>query len=376
MGLFDFFRKKDKRFDQQPTGNESKRCVETHREQVIQKSEERQERKGEGEDAYLVVFSTEWCGPSKRFLKEIQQAGISCFTLIDAEKEEDLACKFSIRNVPTTILLDKDENVIEKWIGYDDEDPGQSKFVDYIKTSSFQIHPYSELRENNATKQMHRAISSAATALPPTKNSEVKEDNRTTFYKLEDIKRRSMGGDLMLSPYDAEAFFSYPDASVLSALANTDKIRRFLPGLGFEDEEKTRQRLEGYMLKTESQLSVTYVIRSSNVPLGMIFVNTPLYNKKTINLAIWTIDFFISEILEHKGVMFHSILRVLNEMKISMGAKEVYATVDKENEDCKRLLGNGLFKLIDNTGFIDANNPSKAPLVYKIDLSTIRFEKR
>ena len=108
----------------------------------------------------------------------------------------------------------------------------------------------------------------------------------------------------------------------------------------------------------------------------MIIVNSPLYNKKTMNLAIWTIDFYISETFEKKGIMYNSILRVLNEMKTIMKAKEVYATVDIDNTDCIRLLGNGLFEKIDNTGFKNPTGNQIPPLVYMINLSTIRFERR
>lgn len=210
---------------------------------------------------------------------------------------------------------------------------------------------------------------------PIVQNSNIQEDTRTTFYELENIKNISMGGGLVLSPYDAQAYFSYPDASVLPMIANSYKIKRFLPGLGFVNEEATRKQLKSYMLKTEAQLGITYVIRSSNMPVGMVFVNTPLYNKNTINLAIWTVDFYISEILEHQGVMFNSLARILNELKQSMGVKKVYAIVDSDNEESKRVLGKGLFNLIDSAGFIDVKNPQKTPLVYMLDLSTIRFER-
>lgn len=391
MGVFDFLfgsKKKEEerlrqeearrqKLEQERIARERERRFEDNRrkesELQIRNQTDHTNSKNVKSDAFLVIFSASWCGPSKRFLKEIQEGGITDFTLIDTDKEENLAEKFSIVSVPTTLLLDMNENIIKKWVGYEDEDPGQKQFVNYIKSSPYNIHPYSELRrKKNPDKQTVDMNNSTQT-----RNMKgIKEDLRQKFYELEDIKYRSMGGDLMLAPYDAQAYFNYPDASILPALANTVKIRRFLPGLGFNDEKSTKERLKGYMLKAESQLGVTYVIRSSNIPVGMIMVNSPLYNKNTMGLAIWTVDFYISEILEHKGVMFAALLRVLNEMKTAMGAKEVYATVDKDNEDCKRLLGKGLFTLIDNTGFKNRDKSSEPPLVYMIDLSTIRFERR
>lgn len=181
--------------------------------------------------AYLVVFSTPWCGPSKRFIKEIKEAGINNFAYINAEEEAELAMKFSVSSVPITFLLDRNGMIIKKWIGYDD-----------------------------------------------------------------------------------------------------------------------------------------------NIPIGMVFVNTPLYNKKAINKAIWTIDFFISEHFEHKGIVYNAVLRVLNEMKNAMGAKVVYALVDQDNHDCIRLIGNGLFDKIDIEGFNNKDG-GLPPFVYKIDVTHLNLIK-
>ena len=97
-----------------------------------------------GSNAFLLLFSATWCGPSKRFKREIEAAGINFYTLIDVdqEKNESLVDKYSICNVPTTILVSENGEIINKWIGYDDEDPGQSKFVNYIKNCNYNILPF------------------------------------------------------------------------------------------------------------------------------------------------------------------------------------------------------------------------------------------
>ncbi|MBR4560325.1 MAG: GNAT family N-acetyltransferase [Bacteroidales bacterium] len=376
MGLFDFFNKNKKERERKEQlrlkqeAEEKRKAEEQQSQEEVRQFEEEFERQVYGEKAYLAVFSASWCGPSKRFLNEIQQGGINNFTLIDVEKEQSLASKYSIISVPTTLLLDEQGGIIKKWIGYDDEDPNQSKFVTYIKTAAYNILPYADFG-----KSTNRSTQQSTQSNPKEDAICIKQDNRKSFYRLEDIRYRSMGGDLMLCPYDAEAFINYPDASVLPLLANTEKINRFLPGLGFSDESTTKKRLEGYLHKTEKQLGVTYVIRGSNVPIGMIFINSPLYNSKTINLAIWTIDFYITEAFEHRGIMYNSIIRVLNEMKTIMGVTEVYALVDRDNIDCRKLLGNGLFEQVDNKGFSNSDRSKPAPLVYMIDLSKIKFER-
>lgn len=106
----------------------------------------------------------------------------------------------------------------------------------------------------------------------------------------------------------------------------------------------------------------------------MVFVNSPLYNSQTINLSIWTIDFYIAEPFEHKGIMYQSIIRVLKEMNTAMDATVVYALVDRDNMDCRKLLGNALFEQVDNAGFNNADKSKEPPLVFMIDLSKINFK--
>ena len=99
-------------------------------------------------EAYLLVFSASWCGPSKRFVKEINEAGINNYTYIDVEQEgtENLQQKYNVRSIPMTFLVKTNGEVINKWEGYDDEDPGQSKFVNYIRTCGYSIIPFSGVK--------------------------------------------------------------------------------------------------------------------------------------------------------------------------------------------------------------------------------------
>jgi thiol-disulfide isomerase/thioredoxin len=322
---------------------------------------------------YLAIFSTSWCGPSKRFIKEINEAGISNYAYIDVDKEEDLVVKFSIRSVPTTLLIDKNDKVLKQWNGYDDEDPGQSKFVSFIKNYNGKIVPYKK-GTSTAVSSSERNIQ-AKTAPNNIKKETIVEDDRTVFYELENIKYRSMGGELMLAPYDFNFYLEAPDAKILPTLTNTDRIRRFLPGLGFDDEESTKKSLKGYLLQTENQLGVAYFVRLKNIPIGLVHVETPLYNKKVIGKAIWTIDFYIAEQFENHGIMYNAVVRVLNEMKNAMGAKVVYALVDQDNIECVKFLEKGLFKRVSSDGFINSNG-GLPPFVYMTDIEHMQFLKK
>lgn len=206
--------------------------------------------------------------------------------------------------------------------------------------------------------------------------SAIEEDSRSAFFKLDEIRLRKIGEDLCVAPYDAGWYFKALDADVLPLIANTPEIKRYLPGMDFSTKEKSQKALEGYMLQTEVQIGVTYVIRQSNFPIGMIFVHTPKYNTRTMGVKIWTIDFFITSILEHKGVMKASLLRVMEQMKSAMGVSKVYALTEPDNKSCIGLLRNLDFQEIDNQGFRNLDNPRTNPLVFMIDLSKIQFLER
>lgn len=99
---------------------------------------------GQTDYAYLLIFSASWCGPSKRFIKEIEEAGIHNYTYIDVDQDwtEQLVEKYGVRNIPLTVLIQTNGVLINKWVGYDDEDPGQLKFVMYIRNCNYNIIPF------------------------------------------------------------------------------------------------------------------------------------------------------------------------------------------------------------------------------------------
>lgn len=193
MGLFDLFSGKKKERERQEQLRlqqeaEAKRRAEEKRRQedAIRRAEEKrqqeearkreleQKRLSQINEAYLAVFSASWCGPSKRFLKEIQAAGINNYTLIDVDEDSALATKYSIRSVPTTLLLDNDGNIIKKWLGYDDDDPGQTKFVNFIKNCSFTVRPFSE----SSLAKSHQAVLSTLEEIIGTEEKPAKVEKK------------------------------------------------------------------------------------------------------------------------------------------------------------------------------------------------------
>lgn len=208
---------------------------------------------------------------------------------------------------------------------------------------------------------------------------QITEDSmQSSYYKNDDIKHMSMGGNLIVAPYDGMWYSECldADAKFLPLIANSDAVHKYLPGLNFSNQEMTKKTLIGFMLRTEKGLGFTYFIRMNDVPIGMITVDSPLYNSipNVLNLNIWTLDFFIAKPFEHKGIMHGALLRVLNQLK-DMGIHNVYCVVDASNVSCLNLLNNGLFEEADNTAFKDRNDSQSKPRVFVIDLSTIRFVK-
>ena len=132
-------------------------------------------RQTKTEKAYLLLFSASWCGPSIRFKKQIEEGGIDFYSYIDVDTNEELCTKYSIQSVPTTILMNLNGEVLKRWVGEDDEDPGQSKFVDYIKNCGYDIIEYPLV-----SKQAQKA-------------SHLQNDNSDTELKADSLIERALG---------------------------------------------------------------------------------------------------------------------------------------------------------------------------------------
>lgn len=68
----------------------------------------------------LYKFGAPWCGQCKVLSNRLESLNLdNCeVTEFDVDEvDEDLLNKFQIRNIPVTVLLDEDENLIHKWVG-------------------------------------------------------------------------------------------------------------------------------------------------------------------------------------------------------------------------------------------------------------------
>lgn len=68
----------------------------------------------------LLQFKAVWCSPCKMQTKEFEENPIDVEVVavdIDEDKE-DLSTKFSIRAIPTMILIGDNDEMLHRWTGY------------------------------------------------------------------------------------------------------------------------------------------------------------------------------------------------------------------------------------------------------------------
>lgn len=68
----------------------------------------------------LLQFKAVWCGPCKQQTKEFEENPLDVELValdIDEEKNAELLSKYSIRSIPTMILVGNKDEVINRWTG-------------------------------------------------------------------------------------------------------------------------------------------------------------------------------------------------------------------------------------------------------------------
>ena len=67
----------------------------------------------------LLQFKAVWCNPCKMQTKELKENPVDVeLEAIDVDEDDkDLTTKYSIRSIPTMILLSDNEEVLNRWTG-------------------------------------------------------------------------------------------------------------------------------------------------------------------------------------------------------------------------------------------------------------------
>ena len=64
----------------------------------------------------LYYFSAPWCGPCKMLGPQMEKSGLP-YTKVNVDTDTDLSTKYGIRNVPTLIKVDLNNNEISRTVG-------------------------------------------------------------------------------------------------------------------------------------------------------------------------------------------------------------------------------------------------------------------
>ena len=79
----------------------------------------------------ILKFSADWCMPCKVLNKKLEDFTACEVVKYDVDEvEDDLLQKYQIRNIPVTILVDKNENEIQRWVGVFNVDEISDKIKD------------------------------------------------------------------------------------------------------------------------------------------------------------------------------------------------------------------------------------------------------
>ncbi len=67
----------------------------------------------------ILYFSADWCGPCKLLGPELDKLRIEGIPVqkIDVDNRSDLSAKYTIRNIPSLILVDKSGNELKRLVG-------------------------------------------------------------------------------------------------------------------------------------------------------------------------------------------------------------------------------------------------------------------
>ena len=198
------------------------------------------------------------------------------------------------------------------------------------------------------------------------------------YYSIDDLGPIVCGkSGIYLEPIISDFTTKEEILKILPILFKTStNVHKFLPTLDFSSVKSIEQFSRITMLRTFTGLQFTYGIYQMGIIVGMIFVNTPAFNKSSMGLNEWTLDFFIFAPFEGQGLMRIALPRLMMFLQKNLGVETFYLLVDEENERCINLIQHFPIYEVDNCGFMNIENQSKPPIIFECPLSTIRFERK
>lgn len=199
--------------------------------------------------------------------------------------------------------------------------------------------------------------------------------NEGQYYSIDDLDPIVCGrSGIYLEPIAPD--FAGRDTivkTVPSLFKASINVQKYLPSLDFTSKESLEQFSRVTALRTTKGLQFTYGIYLKGIIVGMIFVNTPAFNKASMGLNEWSLDFFVFAPFEGQGFMRIALPRMMMFLQKNIGVDTFYLLIDESNERCIDFISIFPFDEIDNSRFKNKEDLSRPPRVFECPLSTIRF---
>lgn len=194
------------------------------------------------------------------------------------------------------------------------------------------------------------------------------------YYNLEQIKSKQIGNSLLIQPIDWGLVTSeLKEIELITTLyKESPNIKKFLPGLDWSAEDKTRNFFKVYCQLTELGYHFGYTIRIGALVAGIIFINTPDYSLKTNGVKEWTIDFTVFNLFEGQHIIRATLPHIMAFLKYELNVQRLYAIVDKNNVRCISLISKLFFE--DTKQIAQSPNGSSSASLYECNLRTLNFK--
>ena len=196
------------------------------------------------------------------------------------------------------------------------------------------------------------------------------------YFRLEQIVSMAIGKEVLLKPVDAGILVNeYNELDTIPIIAKEDSdLRKYLPGMDLSTKESTQSFFFKLVQLSEWGQQFGYTIRLGSIVVGLVFINTPDYNKNSIGFDGWTIDFATFPMFQRKHMMSGVLPHILAFLKNTLNVDTLYAVVNQENYKCINLLTKACF---DDTGETLRNPADKSTAkLLKCPLSLINFKRR
>ena len=99
-----------------------------------------------GETAFISLFTAKWCRYSLDLIRSLQKKGIK-YAEIDVDDQNEISSRYHIPYLPTICIINANDEIIKKWVGYDDDDHQVIELEEFLKKTKYKVIPHPEGRD-------------------------------------------------------------------------------------------------------------------------------------------------------------------------------------------------------------------------------------